>query len=319
MPPVFGHMDYNHQIKTTNRARSGKFWPSLRFWKISVHQPGPFELSSLRRPVPVPGREKVGQSKAERVWEGTIARRRRDIEEAGNRESWRALAQKRRESDERRGGRDRQWWEEEGKKRKDSVLLGTDGSKDVPVQKFHPADNGVRNPTIMEEGGEAPDASENNDDDGVGGASPRNSRRASAFYDQELKKAREEKKPTKGHPRISSDLDSSNAESLDLIQHLSRPRPSDADIDWAAVYADDDWRNAVKVEKGKMLGKTKAELEADTSRNVDAKATSNEGTSDAELDIDDGIPHYEGDNPLPTLPPLANLPELEMTGSDKNK
>ncbi|MCJ1441501.1 MAG: hypothetical protein MMC23_001990 [Stictis urceolatum] len=61
----------------------------------------------------------VSKSKADRIAEARQARQRRDAETAAARESRRAKPRERKKSEAR-------WWEVEGKRRKDSVLLGTD-------------------------------------------------------------------------------------------------------------------------------------------------------------------------------------------------
>ena len=306
-PPVLTGDDY-FRAKKKKEGRSGKFWPSLKFWEITVQQSRALELGILRRPVPVPGKEKAGKSKAEMAWEGGIARHRRDLEEARNRESWGELERKRRESEERRGGRSRQWWE--GKMRKESIMLGTEGSKDEP-NRFFPPENIVRSPTIMEEGGEGGEDSENDEED----VSPRNSRQASTSHSQELEKVRKGKKSPVYHPGIARDVGHPNAENMDLDQ----PQASDASIDWAAVYADDDWRAAAGV-AGRFLGKTKAELEANAGKAVKTKMTGRGYVYADDMDAggDDPVQSIERDSLPPTLPPIPRLPKLQLldTGGD---
>ena len=75
-----------------------------------------------------------GKTKGEMLAEARVAKRRRDMEASHAQEGRVALEKKRKMSFARREGRDRAWWEVEGRRRKDSVLLGTD-SKDCKDSK----------------------------------------------------------------------------------------------------------------------------------------------------------------------------------------
>ena len=77
------------------------------------------------------GNSGMARPKGERVAEARAARERRHAEQAHARAQNEDTQRKRKLSFARRGGGDRSWWEVEGKKRKDSVLLGTDPAEDV--------------------------------------------------------------------------------------------------------------------------------------------------------------------------------------------
>ena len=175
---IRNNRDYNGTEKR-KRERSGKFWSSLQFWKMDC--PAFLESGVFKRSPAIPGAEKRGKSRASMAWERRIAHRRRDLEEARNRESWGELDRKRRESDDRRGGRGRHWWEQEGKIRKDSLLVG------VNTLHFSPAESAVRSPTITEEdGGGGQDHQED--------ISPHHSQKVVNDHSQELLEARQGKK-----------------------------------------------------------------------------------------------------------------------------
>ena len=138
------------------------------------------------------------------AWERRIAYRRRDVEEARYRESWGEIDRKRRESDDRRGGRSRQWWEQEGKRRKDSILLGVDTSHNERAFSFSPTENTIRNPTIVEEGGEDLQNDQDNQED----ISPHNIYGVADDHGQELLEARQGKKPLRnGNEDLETEAD----------------------------------------------------------------------------------------------------------------
>ncbi|MCJ1334364.1 hypothetical protein MMC10_011073 [Thelotrema lepadinum] len=68
-----------------------------------------------------------GKSKGEMVAEARAAKKRREMETSVALEGRADMEKKRKMSLLRRGGADRAWWEVEGRRRKDSVLLGTEG------------------------------------------------------------------------------------------------------------------------------------------------------------------------------------------------
>ena len=78
------------------------------------------------------GNSGMARPKGERIAEARAARERWKAEQAHARSEAEDMQRKRKASFARRGGSDRSWWEVEGKKRKDSVLLGTDQSADMP-------------------------------------------------------------------------------------------------------------------------------------------------------------------------------------------
>ena len=61
------------------------------------------------------------------VAESRAARARREAELSSAQEKREEIERKRKMSLMRRGGSDRAWWDVEGRMRKDSVMLGTDG------------------------------------------------------------------------------------------------------------------------------------------------------------------------------------------------
>ena len=66
----------------------------------------------------------AGRSRAETIAEARAARHRRELEKETAREGQEERQRQRKQSIQRRGGADKSWWEVEGRKRKDSVLLG---------------------------------------------------------------------------------------------------------------------------------------------------------------------------------------------------
>ena len=92
----------------------------------------------------VKGESRAGKGKGEMLAEARAARARREVEEAMAREEREKKAGKRKMSLLRRGGGEKNWWEVEGRKRKDSVLLGIDQTQlggDTVVSKS--GDRGV--------------------------------------------------------------------------------------------------------------------------------------------------------------------------------
>ena len=83
-------------------------------------------LSVLLRNQGPRGNSGMAKPKGERVAEARAARERRNAERAHARAQREDTQRKRKASYARRGGSDKSWWEVEGRKRKDSVLLGTD-------------------------------------------------------------------------------------------------------------------------------------------------------------------------------------------------
>ena len=71
-----------------------------------------------------------GKSKGEMVAEARAAKKRREMETSHALEGRADLEKKRKMSLLRRGGADKAWWEVEGRRRKDSVLLGTEAEGD---------------------------------------------------------------------------------------------------------------------------------------------------------------------------------------------
>ena len=67
-----------------------------------------------------------GKTKGEMLAEARRARDRRELERVGMMRDRETSERQRRESLARRGGQDRSWWEVEGRRRGDSVMLGTD-------------------------------------------------------------------------------------------------------------------------------------------------------------------------------------------------
>lgn len=74
----------------------------------------------------VQGESRMGKGKGEMQAEARAARARRELEDATARDEQENKATKRKMSMLRRGGAEKSWWDVEGRKRKDSVLLGTD-------------------------------------------------------------------------------------------------------------------------------------------------------------------------------------------------
>ena len=70
----------------------------------------------------------AGKSRAETIAEARAARHRRELEKETAREGQEERQRQRKQSILRRGGADRSWWEVEGRKRKDSVLLGLENN-----------------------------------------------------------------------------------------------------------------------------------------------------------------------------------------------
>ena len=107
------------------RGSDGTFWGSFSIWEHDLRggrESGSFGIDRLF------GDRETGKSQMEMNAEARVARERRDLEIEGMRRDWEMTQRKRKESLDRRGGRlDRSWWEVEGRRRADSVLLGTDG------------------------------------------------------------------------------------------------------------------------------------------------------------------------------------------------
>ena len=103
----------------------GTFWGSFSIWEHDLNggrESGTFGHERLF------GDRETGKSRMEMMAEARVARERRNLEMEGVRRDWEMTQRKRKESLDRRGGRsDRSWWEVEGRRRADSVLLGTDG------------------------------------------------------------------------------------------------------------------------------------------------------------------------------------------------
>ena len=101
-----------------------------------------------------------GKTRGEMLAEARLARERRELEREGMKERQEVSERLRRESLARRGGQDRSWWEVEGRRRADSVLLGTDTTGVVG--------EGKKVEVIAEEGeGEAEKEKEAADDEEV--------------------------------------------------------------------------------------------------------------------------------------------------------
>ena len=111
---------------------NGTFLNSFKFWKddwsIKPDVMGA-ALSRVGARKARPRMPKVGRTSGEILTEARQAKRRRDAERELLWSKREAMEGERKESNAKRDGRtERTWWEVEGRRRKDSVLLGTDGA-----------------------------------------------------------------------------------------------------------------------------------------------------------------------------------------------